>query len=97
MSGLVIIAANLKPRKLGGFLSNGMVLMASSSDHSIIELLRPQEGFEQTYFNFYVKRYTFGRESNYRRIWDIGRKERERNKPQTKYPGKMFRINENGC
>ena len=43
MKGLVIIAANLKARKLGGFPSNGMVLMASNSDHSIIELLRPDE------------------------------------------------------
>ena len=45
MSGLVLVASNLKPRKLGGFQSNGMVLMASNSDHTIIELLRPDPSF----------------------------------------------------
>ena len=33
----VMIAANLKPKKLGGFPSNGMVMMASNSEHTIIE------------------------------------------------------------
>ena len=41
MSGLVLVLSNLKPRKLAGFNSNGMVLCASNSDHSKVELLRP--------------------------------------------------------
>lgn len=52
MKGLVIIAANLKARKLGGFPSNGMVLMASNGDHSIIELLRPDESYYHFFFSF---------------------------------------------
>lgn len=43
MSGLVVIASNLRPRKLAGLESNGMVLCASSNDK--IEILRPHEGF----------------------------------------------------
>jgi len=40
-SGLVLVMANLKPRKLAGFMSNGMVLCASNDDHTAVELLRP--------------------------------------------------------
>ena len=36
--------ANLKPAKLAGFMSNGMVLCASSADHSKVELVRPPAG-----------------------------------------------------
>jgi len=35
------VLANLKPRKLAGFNSNGMVLCASSADHTKVELMRP--------------------------------------------------------
>lgn len=41
MSGLVIVMANLKGRKLAGFESNGMVVCASNGDHTQVELLRP--------------------------------------------------------
>lgn len=34
---------NLKERPLGGFKSHGMVLCASSDDHSQVELLEPAE------------------------------------------------------
>ena len=43
-SGLVVVFANLKPRKMLDFQSNGMVLCASTSDKSTIELIRPPEG-----------------------------------------------------
>jgi len=43
-SGLVVVFANLKPRKLADFQSNGMVLCASTSDKSVVELIRPPEG-----------------------------------------------------
>ena len=42
--GLVVVFANLKPRKLADFMSNGMVLCASTEDKSTIELIRPPEG-----------------------------------------------------
>lgn len=42
--GLVVVFANLKPRKLADFISNGMVLCASTEDKSTIELIRPPEG-----------------------------------------------------
>lgn len=41
MAGKVIIMANLKPRPLAGFLSNGMVVCASTPDHTAVELLIP--------------------------------------------------------
>ena len=44
LSGYVIVFANLKPRKLVDFMSNGMVLCAGSEDKSTIELIRPPEG-----------------------------------------------------
>jgi methionine--tRNA ligase beta chain len=44
LSGYVIVFANLKPRKLVDFMSNGMVLCASNEDKSTIELIRPPEG-----------------------------------------------------
>lgn len=34
MSGLVIVASNLKPRSVAGFMSNGMVIAASNKDKS---------------------------------------------------------------
>ncbi len=50
MTGKVIIMANLKPRPLAGFLSNGMVVCASNEDHSVVELLIPEgENGERLY------------------------------------------------
>ena len=37
----VLVLCNLKPRKLRGILSYGMVLCASNEDHSVVELLTP--------------------------------------------------------
>ena len=34
MTGLVLVVANLEPRKLAGNPSNGMVLCASNADHT---------------------------------------------------------------
>lgn len=34
--------ANLKPRPLAGFQSNGMVVCASTPDHTAVELLIPE-------------------------------------------------------
>jgi aminoacyl tRNA synthase complex-interacting multifunctional protein 1 len=42
MKGKVIVMANLKPRPLAGFVSNGMVVCASNDDHTIVELLIPE-------------------------------------------------------
>ena len=44
LQGYVVVFANLKPRKLADFMSNGMVMCASSEDKSIVELIRPPEG-----------------------------------------------------
>lgn len=44
MTGLCLVITNLKPRKIGGFESNGMVLCTSNSDKSKVEILRPPEG-----------------------------------------------------
>ena len=37
----IVIFANLKPRKLGGHISEGMVMCAGSDDHNSLELMRP--------------------------------------------------------
>jgi tRNA-binding EMAP/Myf-like protein len=44
MSGLCLVITNLKPRKIGGIPSNGMVLCTSNSDKTNIEILRPPQG-----------------------------------------------------
>ncbi|TNV76348.1 hypothetical protein FGO68_gene6555 [Halteria grandinella] len=44
LSGLVVVFANLKPRKLASIESFGMVMCAGSEDKSVIELIRPPEG-----------------------------------------------------
>ena len=44
LSGFVIVFANLKPRKMADFSSNGMVMCASTEDKSVVELIRPPEG-----------------------------------------------------
>ncbi|TPX31301.1 tyrosine---tRNA ligase [Synchytrium microbalum] len=41
---LVVVAANLKPAKLRGVLSEGMVLAASNADKTIVELVDPPAG-----------------------------------------------------
>lgn len=38
---LVLVLANLKPRKLVGFASNGMVLCASNEEHTEVKLVEP--------------------------------------------------------
>jgi tRNA-binding EMAP/Myf-like protein len=42
MRGKVIVMANLKPRPLAGFNSNGMVVCASNHEHTKVELLVPE-------------------------------------------------------
>jgi len=42
MKGKVLVMVNLKPRPLAGFTSNGMVVCASTQDHSKIELIVPE-------------------------------------------------------
>jgi len=37
----IIVFANMKPRKLAGIMSEGMVLCASNADHTQVELMRP--------------------------------------------------------
>ena len=37
----IIVFANMKPRKLAGIVSEGMVLCASNADHTEVELMRP--------------------------------------------------------
>ena len=37
----IIVFANMKPKKLAGIPSEGMVLCASNADHTIVELMRP--------------------------------------------------------
>jgi len=41
MSGQILVIVNMKPRKLAGFESQGMVLCGSNDDHSVVELLQP--------------------------------------------------------
>ena len=41
MSGLVVVAMNLKPKKVANFMSHGMVLCASGPNKSKIEIMRP--------------------------------------------------------
>eukprot|EP00752_Nemacystus_decipiens_P003614 g3331.t1 len=40
----VIVLANLKPRNIAGFKSNGMVLCASTADHSVVKVIEPPPG-----------------------------------------------------
>jgi methionine--tRNA ligase beta chain len=41
---MVVVLANLKPRKLANFMSNGMVMCAETPDKSAVELLHPPTG-----------------------------------------------------
>ena len=43
LAGKCIVFANMKPKKLAGMMSEGMVLCASNADHSQTELMRPHE------------------------------------------------------
>eukprot|EP00213_Chloropicon_mariensis_P002257 CAMPEP_0197473444 /NCGR_PEP_ID=MMETSP1309-20131121/4805_1 /TAXON_ID=464262 /ORGANISM="Genus nov. species nov., Strain RCC998" /LENGTH=273 /DNA_ID=CAMNT_0043012557 /DNA_START=13 /DNA_END=831 /DNA_ORIENTATION=+ len=40
----VVVILNLKPAKMRGIMSNGMVLCASNDDHTKVDPLRPPEG-----------------------------------------------------
>ena len=42
MSGLCVVFANVKPRKLAGIMSDGMTMSASNVNHT--ELMRPPDG-----------------------------------------------------
>ena len=44
LNRLVVVVANLKPAKLKGILSAGMVLAASNADHTQVEILDPPAG-----------------------------------------------------
>jgi tRNA-binding EMAP/Myf-like protein len=44
MGRLLVVVANLKPSKLKGTLSAGMVLCAATADHSKVELVNPPAG-----------------------------------------------------
>lgn len=43
MKGHCVVYYNLKPRKIAGIESNGMVLCCSNKEHSEIELLKPPQ------------------------------------------------------
>jgi len=40
---MVLVMCNLKPRAIAGFQSNGMVLCACNSDHTVVKLLQPPQ------------------------------------------------------
>lgn len=44
LTGLCVVYANLKPRKMCDFQSEGMVMCASNEEHTHIEIMRPPEG-----------------------------------------------------
>lgn len=44
LDGYVLVFANLKPRKLGPIISNGMVMCATDESHTVAELIRPPAG-----------------------------------------------------
>jgi len=44
LSGLCVVFANLKVKKLAGVPSHGMVMCAGNDDHTAVEILRPAEG-----------------------------------------------------
>ena len=41
---LCLVLCNLKAKKLGGFMSHGMVLVADASDKNMVDLIAPPEG-----------------------------------------------------
>lgn len=50
MKGLVIVMANLKPRPLAKFMSNGMVVCASNNDHTQVHIIRPEGKISERVF-----------------------------------------------
>lgn len=44
LEGQIVVFANLKPKKLGGIPSEGMVLCANNADKTKCELMRPPAG-----------------------------------------------------
>jgi len=44
VGSMVVVICNLKPKKLVGIPSNGMVLCAQPADKSVIEFLNPPKG-----------------------------------------------------
>lgn len=44
LTGLCVVYANLKPRKLADLMSEGMVMCAGNAEHTKIEIMRPPEG-----------------------------------------------------
>ena len=43
LSKKIIVFANMKPKKLAGIMSEGMVLCAGNADHTVVELMRPHD------------------------------------------------------
>jgi methionine--tRNA ligase beta chain len=41
VEGLVLVMANLRPKKCGGFVSNGMVMCAGNAEETVFEFMRP--------------------------------------------------------
>lgn len=61
MKGKVLVMANLKPRPLAGFNSNGMVVCASTPDHTAVELLIPDgEVGERVYLDGFQELFVGG-------------------------------------
>jgi tRNA-binding EMAP/Myf-like protein len=54
----VLVAANLKPRKMAGVESNGMVFCASNDDHTIVRCVRScaLRPFARARFFFFSRR-----------------------------------------
>ncbi len=62
---MVLVFANLKPGKLRGVLSEGMVLAASNAEHTKVELLEPPTGTFQKHKAFLLTIF-FCRNQNWR-------------------------------
>ena len=39
----VVVITNLKPRRVGSFISNGMVICAANADNTVVELVEPPQ------------------------------------------------------
>ena len=63
MKGICVVMANLKPRPLGGFESNGMVVCASDKDDKSFDILRPEGPVgERLYLEGYEELFNTGEE-----------------------------------
>jgi len=61
MKGKVVVFANLKPKPVGGFVSNGMVVCSSDKEHKNFELLRPEGPLgERLYLDGYEELFNAG-------------------------------------